>query len=121
MKNPIEVTVKNGSHAGKEGFYDADAKVRNGRVCVMFKTANMSGAYVAIEDLAPIIKETNEPAMNERAAAYMIVTKTNSFKSWDFMSFISKMKKEFLGVDCIYGHITDQSEFTNFIWGKVRK
>lgn len=73
MNNPIEVTVKNGSHAGKEGFYDADAKVRNGRACVMFKTTNMSGAYIAIEDLAPIIEETNEPATNERAAAYILL------------------------------------------------
>lgn len=120
MKNPIEVTVKNGSHAGKEGFYDADVKVRNGRVCVMFKTANMSGAYVAIEDLVPIIEETNKAATNERAAAYMVVTKTNSFKPWYFMSFINEMKKEFLNEDCIYGHITDQSAFTKFIWEQAK-
>ena len=120
MNNPIEVTVKNGAHAGKEGFYDADAKVRNGRVCVMFKTANMSGAFIAIEDLAPIIEETKEPAMNERAAAYLVITKTNSFKSWDFMAFISKMKKLFLNSDCIYGHITDQKEFTKFIWEQAK-
>lgn len=120
MKNAIEVIVKKGAHAGKEGFYDAEAKVRNGRVCVIFKSVNMSGAFISIEDLSPIVEETKKPACNERAAAFLIITKTNSFKSWEFMSFISAMKKEFLKSNCIYSHILDQQQFTKFIWSKAK-
>ena len=45
-----KVTVKNGSHAGKIGFYDS-SKVRGGKVIVMFTGRNMSGARLNLNDI----------------------------------------------------------------------